>query len=217
MTHSYLCISVDGLFQLEIDGALENVPLELKTFYSYDSWNDALSTAADVDKFQRCVFGDSLLKIAVGNVGCSDQLLYRTLVMRADKVFHVVSGQNEVAHVTLASVPKDAIKRYFGILYKFAIIYLRWKFEGSTDPFSKDKLSDYGLALWKHDVNIHAAQLHFSIWKELHIMIQMKKRPMPRCLKILPHLLSTGIKERCMLMCSPSCYHTSKFQLGKLI
>ena len=51
LKHSYLCTSVDGLIQLEIDGVLEFVPLEFKTFSSYDSWNDSFATAADIGKF----------------------------------------------------------------------------------------------------------------------------------------------------------------------
>ena len=161
LTHSYLCTSVDGLIQLKIDGVLENVPLEFKTFSSYDSWNNALATAADIGKFQRCVFGNNLFKRAVGNVGYRAQLLHHTLVMRAEKILYVVAGRNEVAYMTLVSVPEDVIKRYFGILDKFAIRYLKWTFLGSTDPFPKDKLSDCGLALGNHDVNIHTVQLHF--------------------------------------------------------
>ena len=101
-----------------------------------------------------------------------------------------------MAYITLVSVPEDAIKRYFGILDKFAIRHLRWTFVGSTDPFPKDKLSDCGLALGNHDVNIHTVQLHFSIWKELHLMIKMKKRPIPRCLQIVPTSIAYWNKSK---------------------
>ena len=83
--------------------------------------------------------------------------------MRAEKFLYVVAGRNEVAYMTLISVPEDAIKRYFGILDKFAIRYLKWTFLGSTDPFPKDKLSDCGLALGNHDVNIHTVQFLFYL------------------------------------------------------
>ena len=32
LTHNYLCTSVDGLVQMNIDGVLQNVPLVLKKF-----------------------------------------------------------------------------------------------------------------------------------------------------------------------------------------
>ena len=76
------------------------------------------------------------------------------------------------------------------MLDKFAVRYLKWTFPWITEPFPKDQLSDSGLAQGNHDVNIHTVQLHFSIWKQLHKMIIVKKRPIPRCLQIVPAYIS---------------------------
>ena len=62
LTHNYLCTSFDGLVQLNIDGVLQNVPLEFKTFSSYDSWEAYLQMANDVGKYNRCTFGDDSFK-----------------------------------------------------------------------------------------------------------------------------------------------------------
>ena len=55
LTHNYLCISANGLVQLNIDGVLENFPSEFKIISSYDSWEPYLQTANDIGKFNRCL------------------------------------------------------------------------------------------------------------------------------------------------------------------
>ena len=81
--------------------SFKNVPLEFKTFSSYDSWEDSLQTATDIGKYQRCTFGDDLFKTAVGNVGYIAQLLHHALVLKAKKVLYVAAGRNEIAYMTL--------------------------------------------------------------------------------------------------------------------
>ena len=166
-------------------------PLEFKTFSSYYSWEDSLQTATDIGKYQRCTFGDDLFKTAVGNVGYKAQLLHHALVLKAKKVLYVAAGRNEIAYMTLVYFPEDSIRKYFGVLDKFAVRYLKWTFPGTTEPFPKDQLSDSGLAQGNHDVNIHTVQLHFSIWKQLHKMIIVKSVNIKHLLYTIPQRVST--------------------------
>ena len=114
LTHSYLCTSVDGLVQMNIDGVLQNVPLEFKTFSAYISWEASLQIANEIGKYNRCTFGDNLFKNAVDNMGYRVQVLHHALVMKTEYVLYIAAGRNEIAFMTLVSFPEDVIKNYFG-------------------------------------------------------------------------------------------------------
>ena len=70
---------------------------------------------------------------AVNNVGYRAQLPHHTLVMNAKKVLFVAARRNELVYTTLVFFPEDTVQKYFGILDKFAIRYLKWTFLGSID------------------------------------------------------------------------------------
>ena len=47
---------------MKVDGVLEKIPLEFTNFSPYDSWEDCLQMATDIEDFHRCTFGDDVFK-----------------------------------------------------------------------------------------------------------------------------------------------------------
>ena len=93
ITDRWLSGSVDGVIDLNIDGTIHSVPVEIKTFSAPGSIEDLAEITTSIGMYKRCAFGDNVFKACIKNIAYRVQVLHHALVFKAKHVLFVVAGE----------------------------------------------------------------------------------------------------------------------------